>query len=73
MEVDATPPPSRLAGPEDFVADEALPRILELIEESSHREAKKAAKWKREAEPLFDAVSSALTVIYSGRRSRCWS
>jgi hypothetical protein len=65
MEIDATPPPSRPAGsrigPEDFVVDEALPRILELIEESSRREAKKAAKWKREAELqelLLDAVSS---------------
>jgi hypothetical protein len=64
MEVDATPPPppsrptgSRI-GPKDFVADEALPRILELIEESSRREAKKAAKWKREAELLLDAISS---------------
>jgi hypothetical protein len=48
-------------GPEDFVTDEALPRILELIKESSRREAEKAAKWKREAELqelLLDAVSS---------------
>jgi hypothetical protein len=48
-------------GPEDFVAKEALPRILELIEESSRREAKLAAKWKREAELqelLIDAISS---------------
>jgi hypothetical protein len=67
MEVDATlPPPSRLTGsrigPEDFVADEALPRILELIEESSRREAEMAAKWKWEAELqelLIDAVSSS--------------
>jgi hypothetical protein len=66
MEVDATPPPpSRLAGSrigrEDSVVDEALPRILELIEESSRREAEMAAKWKREAELqelLIDTVSS---------------
>jgi hypothetical protein len=55
MEVNATPPPpSRPAGsrigPEDFVADEALPHILELIAESSRREADMAAKWKQEAE-----------------------
>jgi hypothetical protein len=37
-------------GPEDYVTDEALPRILKLIEESSRREDEKAAKWKREAE-----------------------
>jgi hypothetical protein len=66
MEVDATPPPSRPAGswigPKDYVAYEALPRILELIEESSRREAEKVAKWKREAELqelLLDAVSSS--------------
>jgi hypothetical protein len=66
MEVDAPPPPSRPAGsqigPEDYVTDEALPRIFEPTEESSRREAKKAAKWKREAELqelLFDAVSSS--------------
>jgi hypothetical protein len=65
MEVDATPPPpSRLAGSRigrEDVADEALPRILELIKESSRREAEMAAKWKREAELqelLIDAVSS---------------
>jgi hypothetical protein len=34
-------------GLEDFITEEALPRILELIEESSRREAEKAAKWKR--------------------------
>jgi hypothetical protein len=37
-------------GPEYFVAEETLPRILELIEESSHRDVELAAKWKREAE-----------------------
>jgi hypothetical protein len=62
MEVDAPPPPPCLTGsqigPEDYVAEEALPRILELIEESSRREAEMAAKWKREAELLIDAVSS---------------
>jgi hypothetical protein len=67
MEVDATSlPPSRPTGsrigPEDFVADEALPHILELIAESSRREAEMAAKWKREAELhelLINAVSSS--------------
>jgi hypothetical protein len=47
-------------GPEDFVADEALPCILGLIEESSRREAELAAKWRKEAELqelLIDAVS----------------
>jgi hypothetical protein len=44
MEVNATPPSphptgSRI-GPEDYVTDEALPRILELIEESSRQEDK---------------------------------
>jgi hypothetical protein len=43
MEVDApTPPPCPTGArinPEDFVTEEALPRILELIEESSRREA----------------------------------
>jgi hypothetical protein len=43
MEVDApTPPPCPTGAridPEDFVAEEALPHILELIEESSRREA----------------------------------
>jgi hypothetical protein len=60
------PPPPRPAGsqidPEVYVADEALPRILELIEESSRREAEKAAKWKREAELqelMLDTVSSS--------------
>jgi hypothetical protein len=49
-------------GPEDFVAEEALPCILELIEESSRQEAELAAKWKREAELqelLINAVSSS--------------
>jgi hypothetical protein len=54
MEVDvATPPPRPTGariGPEDYVAEEAFPRILELIEESSRREAERAARWKREAE-----------------------
>jgi hypothetical protein len=65
MEVDAaTPPPCPTGariGPEDFIAEEALPRILELIEECSRREAELATKWKKEAElqELFiDAVSS---------------
>jgi hypothetical protein len=31
-------------GPEDYVAEEAFPRILELIEESSRREAEQVAK-----------------------------
>jgi hypothetical protein len=66
MEVDTPPPPPRPAGwrigLEDYVVDEALPRILEPIQESRRREAEKAAKWKREAELhelLFDAVSSS--------------
>jgi hypothetical protein len=66
MEVYAPPPPPRPAGsrigPEDYVADESLPRILELIEDSSRREVEKAAKWKREAELqelLLDVVSSS--------------
>jgi hypothetical protein len=39
----------------------ALPRILELIEESTRRDAEKAAEWKRKAqlqELLIDAISS---------------
>jgi hypothetical protein len=39
-----------------------FPRILELIEESSCRDAEKAANWKREAELqelLIDAISSS--------------
>jgi hypothetical protein len=66
MEVDAPAlPPCRTGariGPEDFIAEEALPRILELIEESSRREAELAVKWKREVELqelLIDAVSSS--------------
>jgi hypothetical protein len=66
MEVDAhTPlphPTGARIGPEDFIVEEALPYILELIEESSRREAELAAKWKREAELqelLIDAVSSS--------------
>jgi hypothetical protein len=66
MEVDAAIPPLRppgaTIGPEDYVAEEALPRILELIKESSRRQAELAAKWKREAELqelLIDAVSSS--------------
>jgi hypothetical protein len=65
IEVDAPTPPPRPTGarigPENFVAEEALPRILELIDESSRREAELAAKWKREAELqelLIDTVSS---------------
>jgi hypothetical protein len=66
MEVDAPTPLPRPTwariGPEDFVAEEALPHILELIEESSRWEAELAAKWKRDAELqelLIDAVSSS--------------
>jgi hypothetical protein len=65
MEVDAATPPPRptgaMIGPEDYVDEEALPRILELIEESSRRQAELAAKWKKEAELqelLIDTVSS---------------
>jgi hypothetical protein len=65
MEVDAATPPSRPTGarigPEDYVAEEVLPRILELIEESSRREAERAARCRRDAELqelLIDAVSS---------------
>jgi hypothetical protein len=65
MEVDAPPPPLRSTGtrigPEDFVAEDVFPRILEMIEESSRREVELAARWKREAElqELVDAVSSS--------------
>jgi hypothetical protein len=66
MEVDApTPPPCPTGariGPEDFVAEETFPRILELIEESRRRETERAEKWKREAELhelLIDAISSS--------------
>jgi hypothetical protein len=65
MEIDAPTPPPRPAGarigPEDYIAKEAFPRILELIKESSRREAERAARWKREAELqelLIDAISS---------------
>jgi hypothetical protein len=65
MEVDAATPPPRprgaTIGPEDYVAEEALPRILELIEESSRRQAELAAKWKKETELqelLIETVSS---------------
>jgi hypothetical protein len=65
MEIDAPTPLPRPTGarigPEDYVAEERFPRILELIEESSRREAERAAKWKREAELqelLIDAISS---------------
>jgi hypothetical protein len=65
MEIDAPTPPPRPAGarigPEDYVTEEAFPRILELIEESSRREAELAARWKREVELeelLIDAISS---------------
>jgi hypothetical protein len=54
MEVDAATlpprPPGAMISPEDYVSKEALPRILELIEESSRRQAELAAKWKKEAE-----------------------
>jgi hypothetical protein len=66
MEIGAPTPPPRPAGarirPKDYVAEEAFPRILELIEESSRREAERAAVWKREAELqelLIDAISSS--------------
>jgi hypothetical protein len=66
MEVDAPPPLPCPMGArishEDFVAKEALPHILELIEESSRREAELAAKWKKEAELqelLINVVSSS--------------
>jgi hypothetical protein len=66
MEIDAPAPPLRPTGarigPEDYVAEEAFPRILELIEESSRCEAERAVKWKREAELqelLIDAISSS--------------
>jgi hypothetical protein len=39
-----------------------LPRILELIEESSRQDVEKVAEWKREAELqelLIDAISSS--------------
>jgi hypothetical protein len=64
MEVDAATPPPRPTGarigPEDFVSEEVLPRILELIEESRRRQAELAAKWKEaELQELFiDAISS---------------
>jgi hypothetical protein len=65
MEIDAPTPPPHPAGarigPKDYVADEAFSHILKLIEESSRREAKWAARWKREAglsELLIDAISS---------------
>jgi hypothetical protein len=63
MEVDVPPRPmgSRI-GTEDFVAEEALPCILELIEESNRWDAEMAAEWKREAELqelLIDAISSS--------------
>jgi hypothetical protein len=59
MEVDAPPsppppPPQALGGarigPEDYIDEATLPRILVLIEESTTRDAEKAAEWKREAE-----------------------
>jgi hypothetical protein len=65
MEVDAAAPPPHPTGvrigSKDFIAEEALPRILELIEESTRQEAKLPTKWKRKAqlqEMLIDAVSS---------------
>jgi hypothetical protein len=66
MEIDTPTPPPRPArariGPENYVAEEAFRRNLELIEESSRREAEWAARWKREAELqelLIDAISSS--------------
>jgi hypothetical protein len=66
MEIDASNPPPRPAGvrigSEDYVAEEAFPRILELIEESSRRETEQATRWKREAELqelLVGAISSS--------------
>jgi hypothetical protein len=65
MEINAPTPPPRPTGarigPEDYVAEEAFPRILELTEESNRRKAERAARWKREAELeelLIDAISS---------------
>jgi hypothetical protein len=37
-------------GPKDYIDEATLPRILVLIEESTTRDAEKAAEWKREAE-----------------------
>jgi hypothetical protein len=44
-------------GSEDYVDDVALSRILQLIEESTCRDAEKVAEWKRKAELLIDAIS----------------
>jgi hypothetical protein len=47
-------------GLEDYVDDVALPCILKMIEESTRRDAEKAAEWKREAELqelLIDTIS----------------
>jgi hypothetical protein len=62
MEAD---PPLHPAGGEDWARGLhrrcGLPRILELIEESTRRDAEKAAEWKHEAqlqELLIDAISS---------------
>jgi hypothetical protein len=70
MEVDAPPPPPRPTGsrigPEDYVDEAALPRIFELIEESSHRDAEKAAGWKRKAE-LQESSSMPSPAMTSSR------
>jgi hypothetical protein len=62
MEVDYPLPPAPTGariGPEDYIDEAALPRILVLIEETTHRVAEKAAEWKRKAELLIDAISSS--------------
>jgi hypothetical protein len=46
-------------GPEDYIDEAALPHILVLIEETTHRVAEKAAEWKRKAELLIDTISSS--------------
>jgi hypothetical protein len=55
-------PAASWIGPEDYVDKAALPRILELIEESSRQDVEKAAEWKREVELqelLIDTISSS--------------
>jgi hypothetical protein len=65
MEVAVPPPPcpvGSLIGPEDYVDEAALPRILELIEESSRQDVENVAKWKPGAEMqelLIDTISSS--------------
>jgi hypothetical protein len=51
-----TPTGARI-GLEDYIDEAALPRILMLIEETTHRVAEKAAEWKRKVELLIDAMS----------------